>query len=70
MLAIHWQTSRAYCRGRYGLVLTAPAGKEELARFLTGGFDVTVKRLPSLLRHLKPVGLTGVLLAQVARSTA
>ena len=37
--------------------------KEELARLLIGGSDITVDRLSGLLRHLEPDGLTGLLLA-------
>jgi len=48
---------------RYGTIPTATAAEEELARLLTGGFDVTVDRLSCLLRHLEPDGLAGLLLA-------
>jgi hypothetical protein len=48
---------------RYRSVLTATAAEEELARFLTGGSDVTVDRLTGLLRYLEPDGLAGLPLA-------
>jgi hypothetical protein len=39
------------------------AAEEELARFLTSGFDVIVDGLQRLLRQLKPDGPTGFLLS-------
>jgi len=39
------------------------ATEEELARLLPGGSYVAVDRLTGLLRHLKPDGLAGLLLA-------
>jgi hypothetical protein len=49
--------------GRYRSIPTTAATEEELARLFTGGSDVTVDRLTGLLRHLKPDGLAGLLLA-------
>jgi hypothetical protein len=63
MLAIHWEIRRAVLSRRYRSVPTATSGEEELARLLIGGFDVTVDRLTGMLRHLKPDGLAGLLLA-------
>src|SRR6266404_2158207 len=63
MLAIHWQTSRAYCRVVIGRSRPRRPPKKELARPLTGGSDVTVDCLSGLLRNLEPDGLAGLLLA-------
>jgi len=52
---------------RYRSIPTTTGAEEELARLLTGGFHVTVDRLSGLLRHLKPDGLAGLLLAMRRR---
>src|SRR6266851_6872280 len=62
MLAIHWQTNRAYCRVVIGRSRPRPL-KRDSAGLLPGSFDVTVHRLTVLLCHLKPDGLAGLLLA-------
>ena len=63
MPAIHWQTSRAYCRVVIGRSPPTTAGEEELTRFLVGGRDVAVDCLSGLFRHLEPDGLARLLLA-------
>src|SRR6266478_4083912 len=62
MLAIHWQTSRAYCRVVIGRFCPRRPPKV-LAWFLVGGFDVTVDRLSGLLRDFEPDRLAGLPLA-------
>src|SRR5215471_13424375 len=49
--------------GRDWSIAPAAAAEQELARLLIGRSDVIVDRLPGLLRHLKPNGLTGLPLA-------
>ena len=49
MLAIHWPTSRAYCRVVIRSVPPATAAEEELAGFFLGGGEVIVDRLSGLL---------------------
>ena len=63
MPAIHWQTSRAYCRVVIGRSPPTTAGEEELTRLLVGGRDVAVDCLSGLFRHLEPDGLARLLLA-------
>ena len=48
---------------RYRTIPTTTAAEEELARLIPGGSNVTVDRLTGLLRHFKPDGLAGLLLA-------
>jgi hypothetical protein len=62
MLAIHWPTSREYCRVVIGRFSTT-AAEQKLTRLLIGGSDVAVDRLSGLLRHLEPDRLAGLLLA-------
>jgi hypothetical protein len=56
------QINRVLSR-RYRSVPTATTVEEKLARLLAGGSYVTVDRFTGLLRHLKPDGLAGLLLA-------
>ena len=62
MLAIHPATKRAYCRAVMPPPSTA-APEQEVARFSTGGTDVGVDRLPSVLGDLESNRQAGLLLA-------
>ena len=67
MLAVHWQTNRAFCRVVISRSRPTKAAEEELAWLFAGRSGAAVDRFLGLLRDLKPDALAGPLLAH--RST-
>lgn len=63
ILAIHPDTSRAYCRVCHAPIAVTTACEQELAGLLTGGLDVLIDRLPGLFGQLEPDGMSGFPLA-------
>ena len=63
MLAIHSETSRAYCLVVMLLSRTTAAGEHEFAGLLGGRSHVIVDRLAGLFCQLEPDGLPGLFLS-------